>query len=137
MIRICTRSWPCQRSTVSEPATCMDCPRFLSRASPSFCPAARNAIALTVAPSPARSRRPAEPLLAPGGHQPDHAAMPAGGRGDDDRPLLLDAERRHGLGLRLGERLLLDGLAFAVEAIELGRDARGLDRIVQHEKLGA
>src|SRR5262249_42639905 len=61
--RICTRSAPCQRSTASEPATCNCWPRFCTSALPSFCPTARNAMALTMAPSPAlkRSRRCAWP----------------------------------------------------------------------------
>ena len=48
-----------------------------------------------------REGRPAEPLLQPRRHEPDHARMPAFGGGDHRRALLLDAERRHGLGFRL------------------------------------
>ena len=48
--------------------------------------------------------RPAEALLQPRGDKSDHAGMPAFGRSDHDRALLLEAERRHrfGLGLRHG-----------------------------------
>ena len=63
--------------------------------------------------------------------------MPAGRGGDHHGALLLDAERRHRLGLGFGQRLLLDRLALAVEPVELGRDARRLDRIVQHQELRA
>ena len=57
-------------------------------------------------PVPPRSKRdgksrPAVALLQPRRHQPDHAGMPAFLRGDDDRALLLQAERGHRLGFGL------------------------------------
>ena len=84
-----------------------------------------------------RESGPAEPLLQPRGDQADHAGMPALGGGDDDRALLFDAERGHGLGFRLRHRGNLDRLALAVEAVELGGDARALGRIVLQEQVDA
>ena len=60
----------------------------------------------------------------------DHAGMPAFRRRDHHRALLLDAERRHRLGFRLGERRLLDRLPFTVEAVEFGREPGAFGRIV-------
>ena len=76
-----------------------------------------------------RKRRAAEALLEPRGDQADDAGMPAFGGGDDDRALLLDAERRHRLGFGLRDGRHFDRLALAVETVELGGDARGLGRI--------
>ena len=88
-----------------------------------------------------RKGRPAEALLQPRRDQPDHARMPAVSGRHDHRALLLDAERRHRLGFRFGERLLLDHLAFAVEPVELGCDRAGLRRVVlqqqPHAEIGA
>ena len=55
--------------------------------------------------------------------------MPALGRRNDDRALVLETERgkRLGFGLRLGR--LLDHAPLAVQAIELGGDARGLRHV--------
>src|SRR6185437_6610027 len=49
--------------------------------------------------------------------------------GDDHRALLLEAERSERFRLGFDERRPFDDLALAVEAIELGGDARRLDRI--------
>src|SRR5580704_12422256 len=54
--RNCTRSSPCQRSITNEPAAWTCRPRLFSSAVPSFWPAARNAMALTAAPSADLSR---------------------------------------------------------------------------------
>ena len=56
--------------------------------------------------------------------------MPAFRSGDDDRALLFDAERGHGFGLGLRQRIHFDHLPFAVEPIEFGGDLRRLIRIV-------
>ena len=81
--------------------------------------------------------RPSEPLLEARGDEADHAGMPAFGGGDDDGALLLDAERGHGLGLGLRHGGELDRLALAVEAVELGGEARAFGRIVLHEQIDA
>ena len=61
--------------------------------------------------------------------------MPALGGGDDDRALVLGAERGHGLGLRLRHRGDLDHLSLAVEAVELARQARAFGRIVLQQQV--
>jgi len=61
--------------------------------------------------------------------------MPAVGGGHDDGPLLLDTERSHRLGLGLRQGGEFDRLTFAVESIELGRQARAFGRIVLHEQI--
>ena len=71
-----------------------------------------------------RERRPAEALLEPRRHQPDHARMPARRGGDHHGAALLQAERRHGLRLGLLQRRDLDHLALAVEPVELGGEPR-------------
>ena len=55
--------------------------------------------------------------------------MPAFGGGDDDSALLLNTERGDRFRLGLRQRVLLDGLPLAVEAVELGGDFGRLDRI--------
>ncbi len=60
--------------------------------------------------------------------------MPALRRGDHNGPRLLDAERRHGLGFRLRQRIHFDGLTFTIEPIELGGDLCGFVRIVFHQQ---
>ena len=66
--------------------------------------------------------------------RPTMPGMPALGGGDHHRALLLDAERGHRFGLGLRQGFQLDGLALAVEPVELGGDARRLDRIVLEQK---
>lgn len=56
--------------------------------------------------------------------------MPAFRRRDDDGAFLLDAERGHGFGFGLRHGVHFDHLPLAVEPVELGGDARRLDRIV-------
>ena len=67
--------------------------------------------------------------------------MPVRRRRHHHRALLLDAERGRGLGLRLLQHRHLHRPALAVEAVELGGDAAGLDRIVgakqQRAEIGA
>ena len=88
-----------------------------------------------------RESRPAEFFLQPRGDEADNARMPALGGGDHDRAALLQAERGHRLGLGLRHGLDFDRLTLAIEAVELGGDARRLDRIVldqePHAEIGA
>ena len=84
-----------------------------------------------------REGRTAEPLLEPRGDQADHARMPAFGGGDDHRALLLEAERRHRLGLGLRQRRHLDRLALAIEPVELGGEPRAFDRILLQQQIDA
>ena len=67
--------------------------------------------------------------------RPTTPGMPALGGGDDDRALVFDAERGHGLGFRLRHRGDLDHLALAVETVELGGKARALGRILLQEQI--
>ena len=69
--------------------------------------------------------------------RPDHARMPAFGGGDDDGALVFDAERGHGFGFGLRHGGDLDHLTLAVEAVELGGEARALGRIVLQEQVDA
>ena len=66
--------------------------------------------------------------------------MPALCRGDHDGALLLNAERGHGFGFRLRQRIHLDRLPLAVKPIEFGGDLRGFVGIVfqqqPHAKVG-
>ncbi len=78
---------------------------------------------------------PSEPLLQSRGDEADDARVPAIGGGHDDGALLLDTERGHGLGLGLRQGGEFDRLTFAVESIELGREARAFGRIVLHEQI--
>ena len=82
-------------------------------------------------------RRPAEFLLEAAGDNSDHAGMPAFGGGDHHRALLLDAERRHGLGFGLRQRRDLDRLALAVEAVEFGGEPRAFGRVVLQQEIDA
>ncbi len=67
--------------------------------------------------------------------------MPAFGRRDDDRALVLQAERSQRLGFGLRLRGLLDQAALAVEAVELGRNPRGFRHVAlqqqAHAEIGA
>ncbi len=63
--------------------------------------------------------------------------MPAFGGRHHDRALFLDAERRLRLGFGLRQGLELDRLPLAVEAIELGGDSGGFDRIVLEQEIDA
>ena len=76
-----------------------------------------------------RKCRSAEFFLQPRGDEADDAGMPAFGGGDHHGAFLLDAERRHGLGFGLRQRLLLDRLPLAIEPVELGGDLCRFDRI--------
>src|SRR5436190_16853260 len=67
-----------------------------------------------------RKGRATEFLPEAGGDEPDHARMPAFGRSDHHRALLLDPERRHGFCLGLRHGCDLDRLALAIEPVELG-----------------
>ena len=73
--------------------------------------------------------------------QPHHAGMPVRRRRHHHRALFLDAERGRGLGLRLLQHRHLHRAALAVQPVELGGDAPGLDRIVgakqQRAEIGA
>ena len=83
----------------------------------------------------------AELFLQPRGHKPNHAGMPAFGRGDDDRALVLQPERGQRLGFGLRFRRLFDDAAFAVKAVELGGNPRRLGNIAlqqqPHAEIGA
>ena len=67
--------------------------------------------------------------------------MPTRRRRDDDRPLVLETERRQCLGFRLRLGCLLDHAALGVETIEFGGDPRGLRNIAfqqqPHAEIGA
>ena len=76
----------------------------------------------------------AEFFLQPRRDQADDSRMPALRGGDHHRAFFLDAERRARFGFGLRQSLLLDRLALAVEAVELGGDFRGFDRIVLEQK---
>ncbi len=81
-----------------------------------------------------REGRPAEPLLEPRGDEPDHAGVPARRRRHHHRAALLEAERRHRLGLGFRDRGELDGLALAVEAVELGGEAGGFGWVLAQQQ---
>ena len=61
--------------------------------------------------------------------------MPAFRRRHHDRTVFLSTQRSHRLGLGLGERGGLNGLAFAVEAVELCRKTHAFGRILSHEEI--
>ena len=86
-------------------------------------------------------RRTCEFLLQPRGDEADHAGMPAFGRRDDDRALVLEPERGQRLGFGLRFRRLLDDAALGVEAVEFGRDPRRFRDIAfqqqPHAEIGA
>ena len=84
-----------------------------------------------------RESGPAIALLQPRGDEADDARMPALPRRDDNGALLFDAERGHRLGLGLRERRLLDGLALAVEPVELGGHRAGLGWVVFEQEARA
>ena len=63
--------------------------------------------------------------------------MPPLGSGDHHRAALLHAERGHRLGLGLRDGLDFDRLALAVEAVELGGEARAFGRIVLQQEIDA
>ena len=69
-----------------------------------------------------------EPFLEARCDQSHHARMPARSGSHDDRALLLRTQRSHGLGLGFGERRKLDGLALAVEPVELTLQAACIAR---------
>src|SRR5262245_39018264 len=69
--------------------------------------------------------------------KPDHAGMPALGRRNDDRSLVLSAERRHRFGLRLRHGRNLDRLALAVEPVELGGEPSRLDLVLMQKEINA
>ena len=85
--------------------------------------------------------RAVEALLETRREQTDHARMPVRRGRHHHRALFLDAERGAGLGLRLLQHRHLHRAPLAVEAVELGGDASGLDRIVgakqQRAEIGA
>src|SRR5262249_31486540 len=81
-----------------------------------------------------REGRPAEPLLETRRHEPHDAGMPPRRRRDDDRAALLEPERGHGLGLGFRHRRHFDGLALAVETIELGREPGGFGRVLAQQE---
>ena len=61
--------------------------------------------------------------------------MPAFGCGDDDGRVARVPERGPGLGLGLRHGGKLDRLALAIEAIELGCNARAFAGIVMHQQI--
>ena len=61
--------------------------------------------------------------------------MPALGGSDHHRAFFLQAERGQGLGFRLRQHVLFHRLPLAVEPVELGRDAAGLDRILLQQQV--
>ena len=78
--------------------------------------------------------RAAKALLGAGGDQPDDAGMPLGRGGHEDRQVGRCFECELRLGLGFGHGLDLDGLALAIETIELARKLGGLDRIFGEQK---
>ena len=63
--------------------------------------------------------------------------MPLGIRGHQHGAGRIAGERAIHLGLGLHHGLCLDGLPLPVEAVEVGGDAGGLDRIRRGEEAGA
>ena len=63
--------------------------------------------------------------------------MPAWRGGDDHRAFFLQPKRGECFCLGFGEYGLFHHLAFAIEAVELGGDARGLDRVLFHQQARA
>ena len=76
-------------------------------------------------------------LLQSRGNEAEHAWVPALGRGDDHRGMVLDAECRPRFRLGLLQSRVLDDLPLGIEAVELGGDHRRLGGILLEQEARA